>query len=170
MAHTRVSKLTIIGSDNSLAPRRHEAINGCIMFCFMHTILSRSYSHFIGFNRFSYYIVWYIHAVLLCCALFCCGSIVIFVLCDLFIHILWLLSLWQSYTTTTRKQWAWFQRRIVHGIKSSVVSPDSKVCGANMGPTWGRQDSGGPHVGHMNLAVWVWMNCEPEEQLKSNKL
>ena len=24
----------------------------------------------------------------------------------------------------------------------------------NMGPTWGRQDSGGPHVGHMNLAIW----------------
>ena len=24
-----------------------------------------------------------------------------------------------------------------------------------MGPTWGRQDLGGPHVGPMNLAVWV---------------
>ena len=33
-------------------------------------------------------------------------------------------------------------------------SPDSKVHGANMGPTWGRQDPGGPHVGHMNLAIW----------------
>ena len=32
--------------------------------------------------------------------------------------------------------------------------PDSKVHGANMGPTWGRQDPGGPHVGHMNLAIW----------------
>ena len=26
-----------------------------------------------------------------------------------------------------------------------------------MGPTWGRQDPGGPHVGPMNLAIWVWM-------------
>ena len=34
-------------------------------------------------------------------------------------------------------------------------SPDSKVHGANMGPIWGRQDPGGPHVGPMNFAVWV---------------
>ena len=31
--------------------------------------------------------------------------------------------------------------------------PDSKVHGANMGPTWGRQDPGGPHVGPMNFAI-----------------
>ena len=31
---------------------------------------------------------------------------------------------------------------------------DSKVHGANMGPIWGRQDPGGPHVGPMNLAIW----------------
>ena len=33
--------------------------------------------------------------------------------------------------------------------------PDSKVHGAYMGPTWGRQDPGGPHVGPMNLAIRV---------------
>ena len=33
--------------------------------------------------------------------------------------------------------------------------PDSNVHGANMGPIWGRQDSGEPHVGPMNLAIWV---------------
>ena len=33
--------------------------------------------------------------------------------------------------------------------------PDSKVRGANMGPIWGRQDPGGPHVGPMNFAIWV---------------
>ena len=33
-------------------------------------------------------------------------------------------------------------------------SPDSKVHGANMRPIWGRQDSGGPHVGPMNFAIW----------------
>ena len=32
--------------------------------------------------------------------------------------------------------------------------PDSKVHGTHMGPTWGRQDPGGPHVGPMNLAIW----------------
>ena len=31
---------------------------------------------------------------------------------------------------------------------------DSKVPGANMGPIWGRQDPGGPHVGPMNFAIW----------------
>ena len=29
------------------------------------------------------------------------------------------------------------------------------VHGANMGSTCDRQDPGGPHVGHMNLAIWV---------------
>ena len=32
--------------------------------------------------------------------------------------------------------------------------PDSNVRGANMGPIWGRQDPGGPHVGPMNFAIW----------------
>ena len=36
-----------------------------------------------------------------------------------------------------------------------MAYPDSKVRGANMGPIWGRQDPGGPHVGPMNLAIWV---------------
>ena len=31
--------------------------------------------------------------------------------------------------------------------------PDSKVHGANLAPIWGRQDPGGPYVGHMNLAI-----------------
>ena len=31
--------------------------------------------------------------------------------------------------------------------------PDSKVHMANMGPTWGRQDPGGFHVGPINLAI-----------------
>ena len=32
--------------------------------------------------------------------------------------------------------------------------PDNKVHGANMGPIWGRQDPGGPHVGPMNIGIW----------------
>ena len=35
-----------------------------------------------------------------------------------------------------------------------ITDPDNKIHGANMGPTWGRQDPGGPHVGPMNLVIW----------------
>ena len=41
-----------------------------------------------------------------------------------------------------------------HGTTATAIIPDSKVHGANMGPIWGRQDPGGPHVGPMNLAIW----------------
>ena len=49
-----------------------------------------------------------------------------------------------------------------HGIQdhSNFYSriPDSKVHGDNMGPIWGRQDPGGPHVGPMNFAIWdAWI-------------
>ena len=37
--------------------------------------------------------------------------------------------------------------------RSNRTNPDSKVPGANMGPIWGRQDPGGPHVSHMNFAI-----------------
>ena len=33
--------------------------------------------------------------------------------------------------------------------------PGSKVHGANMGPVWGRQDPGGPHVSPMSLVIWA---------------
>ena len=38
---------------------------------------------------------------------------------------------------------------------TAVTFLDSKVYGANMGPIWGRQDPGGPHVGPMNLACYL---------------
>ena len=34
------------------------------------------------------------------------------------------------------------------------TTPESKVHGANMGPNWGRQDLGGPHIGPMTFAIW----------------
>ena len=37
--------------------------------------------------------------------------------------------------------------------------PDNKVHGANMGPIWGRQDPGGPHVGPINFAIWGNIRC-----------
>ena len=32
--------------------------------------------------------------------------------------------------------------------------PDSKVHGANMGPTWALSAPDGPHIGPRNLAIW----------------
>ena len=46
-------------------------------------------------------------------------------------------------------------KKPVFGVGKS--NPDSKVHGANMGPIWGRQDPGGPHVGPVNLAIWEYM-------------
>ena len=40
------------------------------------------------------------------------------------------------------------------GADFTKTIPDSKVHGANMGPIWGRQDPGGPHVGPMNFVIW----------------
>ena len=37
---------------------------------------------------------------------------------------------------------------------SLTYAPDRNVHGANMGPIWGREDPGGPHVGPMNFAIW----------------
>ena len=44
------------------------------------------------------------------------------------------------------------QRTCIAGISRTSI-PDSKVHGANMGPIWGRQDPGGPHIDPMNLAI-----------------
>ena len=52
------------------------------------------------------------------------------------------------------------QQQITVCIIQNVCSilgcfPDGKVHGANIGPILGRKDRGGPHVGPMNLAIWV---------------
>ena len=64
----------------------------------------------------------------------------------------WTIWLQEPYSAT------WLSRitfKRGHGVCSLFVSfPDSKVFGVNMGPTRGRQDPGGPHVGPMNLAIW----------------
>ena len=46
-------------------------------------------------------------------------------------------------------------------FNDSMSSPDSKVHGANMGPIWGRQDPGEPHVGPMNFAIWDLFSHSP---------
>ena len=48
--------------------------------------------------------------------------------------------------------------------------PNSKVHGTNMGPMWGRQDPGGPHVGPMNFAIWDYADGLVQERLNSSVL
>ena len=43
------------------------------------------------------------------------------------------------------------ERQVV--LNTVCYSPDSKVHVANMGPIWGRQNPGGPHISPMNLAI-----------------
>ena len=42
----------------------------------------------------------------------------------------------------------------ITAITITQITPDSKVHGANMGPIWGRQDPGGPHIGPTNFVIW----------------
>ena len=51
-----------------------------------------------------------------------------------------------------RKQTRSFQNKLCFH-KTEYSHPNSKVHGANMGPTWGRQDPGGPHVSPINFAI-----------------
>ena len=44
--------------------------------------------------------------------------------------------------------------RILHQNILGGVVPDSKVHGANMGPTWVLSAPPGPHIGPMNFAIW----------------
>ena len=39
-----------------------------------------------------------------------------------------------------------------------IGTQDSKAHGSNMGPTWGWQFPGGPHVGLINIAIWDYFN------------
>ena len=58
---------------------------------------------------------------------------------------------------------ALYPMKYAHGFVVSYIvvvtypdsNPDSKVHGANMGPIWGGQDPGGPHVGPINFAISV---------------
>ena len=44
--------------------------------------------------------------------------------------------------------------------ESAYNVPDRQINVVNMGPIWGQQDPGGPHVGPTNLAIWVMISTE----------
>ena len=71
----------------------------------------------------------------------------------------WYISRHRWFTTTNMNSSA---KYLLYCRKNN---PDSKVHGANMGPTWGRQDPGGPHVGPMSFALWepaILSNLPPD--------
>ena len=105
--------------------------------------------------------------------------------CANFIEITWLQLWWEqndfpwnlTYNELRFMKWApgwyWFSRMAVwlqveqsndcvnsytcmlRQILYGKIYSNSKIHGANMGPTWSRQDPGGSHVGSMNFAIWV---------------
>ena len=65
---------------------------------------------------------------------------------------------WLFHCSYHNPYWRFCRFRTHWGYRPDVVPhryPHSKVHGAIMGPIWGRQDSGGPHIGPMNFAIWV---------------
>ena len=46
--------------------------------------------------------------------------------------------------------------------------PENKIHGANMGPTYGRQDPGGPHVRHVNLAIRDILRLHQRPRLRTD--
>ena len=68
--------------------------------------------------------------------------------------------MFQCWHLTGELLWHSPESRITARAQATVLynDPDSKVHGAYMGPIWGRQDPGGPHVGPMNFDIWgVWL-------------
>ena len=49
-------------------------------------------------------------------------------------------------------------QKICQSLANAYTSQIARFMGANMGPIWGRQDPGGPHVGPMNFAIWDCMD------------
>ena len=68
-----------------------------------------------------------------------------------------------KYGHDSSQRWPWCKHKSNHvmiwgwGLNMISGPPDIMVHGAIMGPVWGRQDPGGPHVGPMNFAIWA--NC-----------
>ena len=65
----------------------------------------------------------------------------------------WTKPAWLGYyvINTLKPKWSLFYRQCL--MHFYLKNPDSNVHVANMGPIWGRQDPGGPHLGPMNTAI-----------------
>ena len=145
----------MIGSDNGLSPIRHQVIistNAGIS-------LIRSLGSNISLNGKSYILSTKMHLKMSSGRRrpFCLGL-------NVQSHdALWLWSYVRSWQSSRRflelptlKRNCYFDKTFLTDYIVSCQHPDNKVHGANMGPIWGRQDPGGPHVGPMNFAIWAW--------------
>ena len=54
-------------------------------------------------------------------------------------------------------------QRVINDVVN-LNNPDSKVHGTNMGPIWGRQDPGGPHV--LCYLGRCWTNCQVDTSFR----
>ena len=58
-------------------------------------------------------------------------------------------------------------------LRDPLLRVGTALIASFMGPTWGRQDPGGPHVGPMNFAIWAiwtqWGRLRPYRWLNANK-
>ena len=81
----------------------------------------------------------------------------------------WLLSPWKRIERTKQQNdtmTSYFCGHATACARLVQKNHDSKVHGVNMGPIWGRQDPGGPHVGPMNSAIWEeQQSMEPQDYL-----
>ena len=62
----------------------------------------------------------------------------------------------------------WLEVKLPNHGHQYVDYPDSKVHGASMGPTWGRQEPGEAHGGTMSFAIWVGLRLMLRRELASN--
>ena len=70
-------------------------------------------------------------------------------------HVDWNCNAFLSLQPATKYRCLWLARMV-------IVSPDSKVHGANMGPTWVLSAPDGPHVGPMNIAIRVPLHAQSD--------
>ena len=75
-----------------------------------------------------------------------------------------LLLTWASRWANRRYAVA-YRRHDAHVTMASVAPPDSKVHGANMGPTWVLSAPDGPHVGPMNIATRAYTNSSSNDDV-----
>ena len=87
--------------------------------------------------------------------------------------------MWTTVTLTSHGCQSFSNHGQLDRLSHSLFNPDSKVHGANMGPTWVLSAPDGPHVGPMNLAIkeankkenikalHYWMLCKRNPTLDS---
>ena len=162
VTHICVGNLTIIGSDNDLSPGQHQTIiwinAGILWIGPLETNFSEILAEVITFSFKKMYLkVSSVKWRPFCLGLNVLKAMVLMTLCKTDNNARWFCVSKDWHCQFHRdvawcsSRWHWSGRCL---LLDNVGISDSMVHGANMGPTWGQQDPGGPHVGPMNLAIW----------------